>query len=240
MTLNLAHRGFSSKYPENTMLAFIKAKEEGFCDGIELDIQLSKDKIPVIIHDETLDRTTNGSGFVKDFTYKELRLLDAGKGEKIPSFEEFLIFAKEKNLYINLELKNSIIVYENLEEIVLNEIYKFDLSNRVILSSFNHLSMIKVKELDSKIKTGLLYDCWLNNPSDYAKSCNADALHPHYTSILQEEYLKEIEKNNILVNPYTIDDEKVMRKLIDFKVNSIITNKPDLLNKILNNQLSNN
>lgn len=233
MTLNLAHRGFSSKYPENTMLAFIKAKEEGFCDGIELDIQLSKDNVPVIIHDETLERTTNGIGFIKDFTYKELRILDAGKGEKIPSLEEFLIFAKEKDLYINLELKNSILNYENLEEIVLKEIYKFNLSNKVILSSFNHLSMIKIKEIDSKIKTGLLYDCWLNNPSEYAKSCNADALHPHYSSILQREYLKEIQKNNILVNPYTINDEEIMKKLIEFKIDSIITNYPDKLNKLL-------
>ena len=76
------------------MKAFIKSVEEGYCHGIELDVQLSKDNVPLILHDETLDRTTNGTGFLKDFTYADLRKLDAGQGEKIPSLEEFLRICK--------------------------------------------------------------------------------------------------------------------------------------------------
>lgn len=233
MTLNLAHRGFSSKYPENTMKAFIKSVEEGYCHGIELDVQLSKDNVPLILHDETLDRTTNGTGFLKDFTYADLRKLDAGQGEKIPSLEEFLEFAKDSNIYINLELKNSIINYENLENIVLDNIYKFGLKEKVIISSFNHLSMMKIKDLDKSIKTGLLYDCWLNNPADYCLSCGADALHPHYSSILDKKYLQSILNRNISVNCYTVNDEEDMLKLIDLGVSSIITNNPDKLNQLL-------
>lgn len=235
MTLNLAHRGFSSKYPENTMKAFIKAVEEGHCHGIELDIQLSKDNIPVIIHDETLDRTTDGIGFVKDFNFSNLRKLNAGDGEKIPSLEEFLEFSKASGLYINLELKNSIINYNNLEEIVLKNIDKFSLKENTIISSFNHLSMIKIKEIDSSIKTGLLYDCWLHNPVDYCLSCNADALHPHYSSILDKTYLNNIIKNNIAVTPYTVNKEEDMIALLNSGINSIITNHPDKLNNLLGN-----
>lgn len=233
MTLNIAHRGFSSKYPENTMKAFIKAVEEGNCDGIELDIQLTKDNVPIIIHDESLERTTNGFGLVKDYTFNEIRKLNAGLKEKIPSLEEFLNFAKDNSIYINLELKNSIINYKNLESIVLNEIYKFGLKEKTIISSFNHLSMVNLKSLDNTIKTGLLYDCWLYNPVNYSLDCRANALHPHYSSILDENYLKNILDNNIEVNTYTVNDEIIMDYLINSNVSSIITNHPDMLNKLL-------
>lgn len=234
MTLNIAHRGFSAYYPENTMLAFTKAKEEGFCHGIELDVQLTKDNIPVIIHDENLDRTTDGHGLIKDFTYKSLRTLDAGKGEKIPSLEEFLEFCKAEKLLINLELKNSIIDYKDIEEKVLALIYKYNLASSTIISSFNHYSMVKIKKLDKNIKTGLLYDACIFKAEEYCLKCSADALHPFYFSLFKDNVVENIHNNGILLNPYTVNSENNMKKLIDLKVNGIITNYPDKLNKLLN------
>lgn len=234
MTLNIAHRGFSALYPENTMLSFIKAKEEGFCDGIELDVQLTKDNVPVIIHDEKVNRTTNTTGFVKDFTYKEIRLLNAGQNEKIPSLEEYLEFAKSNNIYTNLELKNSEIPYEGLEEITLNLVDKLKLTKDIIVSSFNHESMNKIKIINHEIKTGLLYDCIIFNPVNYCKMCGADAMHPNYISLLlSKKSISNMINNNIEVNSYTINRASHMKKFIKKNITSIITNHPDKLHEIL-------
>ncbi|WP_297435873.1 glycerophosphodiester phosphodiesterase [uncultured Clostridium sp.] len=234
MTLNIAHRGFSALYPENTMLAFKKAKEEGFCDGIELDVQLTKDLVPVIIHDEKLERTTGVKGFVKDFTYSEIRTFNAGENEKIPSLEEYLEFAKENNIYTNIELKNSILEYSTMEEKTLDLIDKFNFKNRIILSSFNHESMSKIKTIDKTIKTGILYDSILLSPHKYCQMCGADAMHPNYISLLlSRNSLKNMLKNNIEVNSYTINKESHMRKFIKEGITSIITNHPDKLHQIL-------
>ena len=117
-----AHRGFSGKYPENTMLAFKKAEEVG-CYGIELDVQLTKDDEIVIMHDETIDRTTSGTGNIRDYTYQELCLVDCyGKFEgkydfqRIPTLREYLTWVKDTGLVTNIELKNSVYYYEHLEE----------------------------------------------------------------------------------------------------------------------------
>lgn len=235
MTLNIAHRGFSALYPENTMLSFIKAKEEGFCDGIELDVQLTKDMVPVIIHDEKVNRTTNKVGFVKDFTYEEIRLLNAGMNEKIPSLEEYIEFAKANDVYTNIELKNNQFAYEDLEEITLNLLSKYNFNKDVIISSFNHESMQKIKSLDKNIKTGLLYDCIMLHPERYCNLCGADAMHPNYFSLLiSRNSLKNMLSNNIEVNSYTINKESTMKKFINRNITSIITNHPDKLNRLLN------
>lgn len=236
--LNIAHRGFSGKYPENTMRAFIEAVESG-CDGIETDLHITKDGEIVICHDETIDRTTNGTGYIAEYNYKDLRGFDAGKkyskdflNEKIPSLDEFFEYVKDKNLYINLELKNNIIQYEKIEEIVIKKTYKYNLQNNVILSSFNHYSMVKVKEIDNKIKTGLLYMSNLYNVHEYAEKLKADALHPFYPAVFNEDIVKEIHERGIIINAYTINEESDMKKMINLGIDGIITNFPDKLSKI--------
>jgi glycerophosphoryl diester phosphodiesterase len=238
-SLNIAHRGFSGSYPENTMIAFRKAVEIG-CDGIETDLHMTKDGIIVICHDETIDRTTNGSGFIQDYRYKELCKFDAGvkfgrefQGEKIPSIDEFLDYVKNKDLLINLELKNDIIHYNEFEKKVIEKIYEFKLENNVILSSFNHYSMIRAKECDSSIKTGLLCLAALYNVHDYVKTVGADALHPFYPSVMNAEIVDCIKKNGIRINAYTVNEEKHMKKLVELGIDGIITNYPDKLKKIL-------
>lgn len=258
--LNIAHRGYSGKFDENTMIAFKKAIEYG-ADGIETDIQLSKDGVPVIIHDETLDRTTNGQGFVKDFTFDELKVFRTksvgqvkelkkdvesnytleeiehfknNDGEEIPALEELLKLVAESDLkLLNLELKNSIVEYEGMEEKVLDMISKYGLMDRVIISTFNHLSLVKVRKLDSEIKLGALTETTLANVPRYLNDIKVQCYHPYFPSILNEEYMKEIKSGGIMVNPYTINTKDHMLKVIKAGVDCIITNEVELLNSIL-------
>ena len=237
-SLNIAHRGFSGKYPENTMRAFIEAVEVG-CDGIETDLHITKDGEIVICHDETIDRTTNGTGYIAEYNYNDLCKFDAGikyskkfSGEKIPSLNEFFEYVKDKNLYINLELKNNIIKYEGLEEKVIQKIYEYSLQNNIILSSFNHYSMIKVKEIDNRIKTGLLYASNFYNVHEYAEKLKADALHPFYPAVFDKNIVKEIHDNGILINAYTVNEEPHMKRLVELGIDGIITNFPDMLKEI--------
>lgn len=230
-TLNIAHRGFSGKYPENTMMAFRKAVDVG-ADGIETDLHMTSDGIIVICHDETIDRTTNGSGFIKDYTYDEIRKLDAGKGEKIPSLDELLNFMKDKNLLLNLELKNDVINYNNLEKNTINKIYEYGLEKNVIISSFNHQSMKRIKQYDSSIRTGLLYGSTICKPEEYAKQMGADALHPLFSLVMDQDVVHDIKKSGILINAYTVNREDEMKKLIGLGIDGIITNYPNILKKL--------
>lgn len=117
MTQIFAHRGYSAAYAENTMSSFLAAEKAG-ADGIELDTQLTKDGVVVVIHDEKVDRTTTGSGFVKDYSFKEIRKLNANKKgikkEPIPSLEEVLEWLKTNKLICNIEFKNGLIPYEGM------------------------------------------------------------------------------------------------------------------------------
>ncbi|MBV4428175.1 glycerophosphodiester phosphodiesterase [Clostridium tyrobutyricum] len=230
-TLNIAHRGFSGKYPENTMMAFRKAVEVG-ADGIETDLHMTSDGIIVICHDETIDRTTNGSGFIKDYTYDEIRKFDAGKGEKIPNLDELLNFMKNKNLLLNLELKNDVVDYNNLEKDTINKIYEYGLEKNVIISSFNHQSMKRVKQYDSSIRTGLLYGSPICKPEEYAKQMGADALHPLFSLVMNQDVVHDIKKSGILINVYTVNKEDEMKKLIELGIDGIITNYPNILKKL--------
>ncbi|MBW6411065.1 glycerophosphodiester phosphodiesterase [Clostridium weizhouense] len=237
-TLNIAHRGLSGIYPENTMLAFKKALEIG-CDGIEIDVQLTKDGYAVICHDEELDRTTTGTGLIKDYTLEELMKLDAGikfgrefKGLKIPTLEEFLKYVSDKNTIINLEIKNSIIDYENIEKITYDLVKKYNLEKKVIISTFNHYSVRRCIRLDRTIKTGALYwDC-IFEPYNYVQMLGANALHPQYNSVTRE-IVEKAHDNNLEVNVYTVNNKEDMKKMIDLGVDAIITNYPNVLKDLL-------
>lgn len=139
-----AHRGFSGRYPQNTMLAFQKALESG-CDGIELDVQLTKDGEVVIIHDEYLDDLTDFTGNVRDYTLGELKSCNAGGKwqetygfQPIPTFEEYCEWASGNSLITNVEIKSSVYYYEELEKKTMELIERFGLKERIIISSFNH------------------------------------------------------------------------------------------------------
>ena len=149
MSKIFAHRGFSGKYPENTMLAFKKAVEIG-CDGIELDVHLTKDNVLVIIHDEDIKRTANGQGLVRDMTFEELRRFDYSAGFKgvygfneIPTLREYFELVKDTDIITNIELKTGIFEYPTIEQRVIDMIREFGLEKKIILSSFNHYSVLR-------------------------------------------------------------------------------------------------
>lgn len=239
MTVNYAHRGASGYYPENTLISFEKAIGMG-CGGIETDLHLTKDGVLVLIHDEKISRTTNGTGWVKDYSYKKLSKLDAGSwlskefcGERIPTAEELICLVKDKDIIINFELKNGIVPYEGMEEKTIDLIHKYNMQHKVILSSFNHYSMARCREISEGIKTGVLYEEGLYKPYNYAKTAGANAIHPNY-QVINEEIVKESKAAGIDVNIYTVNDEKHMRHFVNMKVDGIITNYPDKLHKVLN------
>jgi glycerophosphoryl diester phosphodiesterase len=239
MTINYAHRGASGDYPENTMLAFEKAIEMG-CGGIETDVHVTKDGCLVLIHDETIDRTSNGKGYISDFTLEELKQFDAGswKGEAysgltIPSIDELLMLVKDKDLIINLELKTDVIQYQGIEEKVINKIYEYGVESKVIISSFNHYTVRRCKDIDKDIKIGLLYMEGLYEPQMYADIVGAEAIHPYYHTVDNDQLVERIRKSNIEVNVWTVNDEAAMKRFLQFKVHGIITNYPDKLKKIM-------
>jgi glycerophosphoryl diester phosphodiesterase len=231
MTLVFAHRGYSAAYPENTMKAFLEA-EKAQADGIELDVQLSKDGEVVVIHDEKVNRTTNGTGFVKDLTYKELRKLDAGyqkktflKKEPIPSLQEVLEWMTTNNMVCNIELKNGIVPYKGMEEKVISLIRKHDLSDRIVISSFNHYSITYSYRMAPEIETAPLYGEGLFMPWVYAQSIRAKGIHPHYIAA-PNEIITESMKNGIAVRPYTVNKEEEMSRLFNIGCTALITDDP--------------
>lgn len=239
--LIIAHRGASAYAPENTMSSFLKAIDMK-SDGIELDVHMTKDKALVVCHDEKVDRTTNGKGFVKDFTLAEIKKLDAGcwfgeefKEEKIPLLKEVLDIIKDSNILLNIELKNAPILYEGIEEKTVEMICNYNMEDRVIISSFNHYSLMEVKRINPKIKTGALYMAGLVEPWIYAKRINADALHPLFYNLMAPEFVKGCFENEIMLNPFTVDDERYISALVKLKINGIITNYPDRAIKIRDN-----
>ncbi len=242
LTYIFAHRGASKYAPENTMSAFKKALEMK-ADGIELDVQLTKDKIPVIIHDETVKRTTDGKGFVSEFTYDQLQKLDAGKwfskqfsSERIPTLEEFLIWMKQTNLLLNIELKNTIMPYYGMERIVYDLVDRHKLKDRIIYSSFNHYSLQELKQLDSTVEIAPLYSSGLYEPWNYVKSLSTDCVHPHWRT-LHPAILNGFRDHDIKVRVYTVNDPKKMKWLCDQKVEAIITDVPDTARAVLDGSL---
>jgi glycerophosphoryl diester phosphodiesterase len=244
MTKNIAHRGFSKMYPENTMLAFRKAVEAG-CDGIELDVQLTKDNQLVIIHDENTRRTTNRSGLVKDYILSELRCLDASNGfegkfgfNPIPTMNEYFEFIKDKNVFTNIELKNSVMPYDGMEEKIIDMIREFGLTDKVLFSSFNHFSMVKCKKLSPASQCAFLTSCWQIGAGAYAKQNGVDFINPYY-NFLTDENIKELNDHQIGAQAWTVDLEEDMKRLVDRDIFAIITNCPDDLKKILDSKKRN-
>ncbi|WP_058304554.1 glycerophosphodiester phosphodiesterase [Gorillibacterium timonense] len=232
-----AHRGAAGNAPENTMAAFRLAVEQG-ADGIELDIQMSKDGELIVIHDETLDRTTDGTGLVVARTAAELRELNAAKQmpeypvERLPFLREVLEFLQPTALELNIELKNGIILYEGMEEKVIALVREYGMESRVIFSSFNHYSLVKLADLAPDIERGILYTAGLYEPWNYARLMGASALHPYFYSVYPE-IVQGAHAAGVKVRPYTVDEEAVMKRMLACGVDGIITNYPARLKRVM-------
>ncbi|AJD91402.1 hypothetical protein JMA_20850 [Jeotgalibacillus malaysiensis] len=234
MSKVFAHRGSSIKYPENTMLAFKKAEKTG-CYGIELDLHMSRDGYQIVIHDETVNRTTNGRGYIKDLTLRELKKFSIKRkwyrNEKIPTLDDVLEWAMTTNLIINIELKNDKIYYEGQEEAVVQKVAEYGLGDRVIYSTFNHKSVKKLKQLtDSEVAA--LYSKKGTNPLLLVKSTGADAIHANHR-VMTESLMKDCQQHGIPVRLYTLNKPPLIKKWIDAGLAGVITDDPELAENIL-------
>ncbi|MDO4178945.1 MAG: glycerophosphodiester phosphodiesterase [Phascolarctobacterium sp.] len=240
MTMIFAHRGFSGYYPENTMLAFQKVAEETLADGIELDIQLTKDGEIVIMHDETLDRTSNGTGNLNDHTLEELKTLSVGVNMKgffprqtIPTLREYFTWLKTTKLITNIELKTSIYEYDGIVEKLIAMVKEFGLEKQIWYSSFNHYTIQKVKELMPDAICGLLTESWVINYGKYCAGQGAYSANVIYTYCLKPGIADELHAHGIKLQAWTANTEEVMQALVDNHVDVLITNYPDKAAKIL-------
>ena len=227
-----AHRGYSGKYPENTMLAFKKAAETG-CDGIELDVQLTSDGQVVIIHDEKIDRTTDGTGNVKDYTLEELKKFNAAASwngkygfEPIPTLEEYFQWVKDTDLVTNIEIKSGVYYYEELEEKTLALVRKYGLEKKIIFSSFLHSSITLLRKLAPEIPCGALVEYEnLGNPGYYCEKFDFQYYHPGMKA-LTEEMVQSCKEHNIPLNVWTINDMGALEQLYEWGCEGVMSNFP--------------
>lgn len=212
-----AHRGFSAKYPENTIEAFQAALDLGVY-GVELDIHLSSDGIPVVIHDEDLERTTNGSGLVADKTAAELAALDAGNGQGVPTFEEVVRLANGR-LHFDIEIKGS-----HCEQPVLDVLARHPETNAAI-SSFDWEVLANVRKLDPSFELWVLTDEISHEAIAAAEELGATTLAVGHSAITETSFRKaRIAELDVLA--WTVNTRKEADRLRDLGVIAICTDDP--------------
>lgn len=211
---------------------------------IELDVQLSKDGVPVVFHDASLENHTNGEGRVSDYTLKELQQLDAGSwfnprfsDQHIPTLEEVLSFASGK-IALNIEIKTEAVTDQlrgGVEQKCLKLVRKYDMQDHVLFSSFDYRAIEHLKKLDSQMPVGLLFNYrWPNGklPHQLLQQYHADAFNCSYRQLTRRR-LADLRAHDIPTFIYTVNRVSKMRKLITAGVHGIFTNKPDILARVV-------
>lgn len=233
-----AHRGASGYAPENTLEAFQMAIEMG-ADGIELDVQFTKDRQLVVIHDETIDRVSDGHGKVVEYTLEELKQFAFNrthpeyKGCRIPTLEEVLTLMKPTGMTVNIELKTGVNFYDGIEDSVLRLVDKLQMQEQVIYSSFNHYSIMKVKELCPDAHVGFLYCDGTLHMAEYAKENKVEALHPSIHNTQYIDLIPNCKEMRIDLHVWTVNDRKDMERMARLGVDAIITNYPDVAYEVI-------
>jgi glycerophosphoryl diester phosphodiesterase len=246
--VNVSHRGASGYAPEHTLVSYDMG-EKMHGDYIEIDLQMTKDGQLIAMHDETVDRTTDGTGNVKDFTLEEIKQLDAGswfnekypqyakpeyKGLKVPTLEEvFQKFGKNASYYIETKSPN---IYPGMEKELLRLVNEYKISKKTLLvQSFSPESLKIMHELDSSVKlvqlisyksNATVTDAQIAEIKEYAMGVG-----PNHT-YLNEEYIQKIVGSGLELHPYTVNDKERMQQLIDWGVTGMFTNFPDLLHEV--------
>ena len=247
----VAHRGYRAKFPENTISAFEGAINAD-ADMIELDVCFSRDRVPVVIHDNTLERTTNGKGFVSEHTLSELKELDAGswfsnefKGETIPTLEELLLKIRGR-IAVNIEIKPE--SFEDQEKIdsieiqICNILERLELLESVLISSFEFSFFPRIQHwcIKNKKKKYLriapLQGVYQSNEFlvSLCKHQKAYSLNPD-ESFVTSSLINEIQKNGFKIFPYTINDFDRIENLISMGVNGIISDEPEMVREVIQN-----
>ncbi len=231
--LVVGHRGASAHAPENTLAAFRLAREQG-ADAIELDAKRCASGDVVILHDPTLERTTDGEGGVHEWSLAELHTLNAGKGERIPTLDE--VFEDVgRFMLVNVEVTNYTTRGDGLEEAAVSVVRRHRLEQRVLFSSFNPLSVRKLAVLAPEVPRAILYSArmplhlrnvWL------APFVRHEFRHPDHT-LVTPELVRKLGAQNLRVNAWTINDPEEVRRVADCGVHGIIGDSPSAIRKAL-------
>jgi glycerophosphoryl diester phosphodiesterase len=235
---NISHRGGRHWAPENTLVAFKMSLDIGV-EGLELDVQRCASGELVVIHDELVNRTTNGVGLVEQITYDELKRLDAGsfwhdeyedvgrvnfKGENIPLLKDVLDLV-DGRAFVNVELKNTPIEYPGIEDDLIDLLSDYPHRDKIIVSSFDHRLMYSLKEKESGLSIALLADALFVNVVDLAKQIGADYWHPCFGS-LRKEAVEEAHAAGLKVNAWTINTPREWAMALDWELDGVITDDP--------------
>ncbi|MBL0013870.1 MAG: glycerophosphodiester phosphodiesterase [Flavobacterium sp.] len=224
--LKIGHRGAKGHAPENTLISFQKAIELGV-DGIELDVHLTSDNHVVVIHDESVDRTTSGTGLVNSLTLDALKSLRIDNLYEIPMLQEVLNFI-DKKIFVNIELKGKNTakpVADLIERYVLEKNWTY---NHFLVSSFDWNALQEVRSLSPNIAIGVLTETDLKLAIDFAKFTNAKSVHPYF-QLLTMENVKQMHQDGFQVFPWTVNAQEDIHKIKSMKVNGIISDFPDRL-----------
>jgi glycerophosphoryl diester phosphodiesterase len=218
--LKISHRGESAYEPENTLRAIERALEYAV-DMVEIDVRETRDGQIVVIHDETLERTTNGRGYVHQASFSELRKLDAGKGERIQTLKEVIDLVKGK-VGLVVELKDS-----RTADKVAEILSENNLVDQTLVTSFMHSAVKRIKELNPQFKTGVIFRSAPIKPSQLALDANANALFPRYKYVTTQ-MVEDAHDNHLTVNVWTVDTREEIEYYVRMGVDGVVTNKPDL------------
>ena len=224
--IKIAHRGAKAYEPENTLAAFAKAIELR-SDAIEFDVHLSADGEIIVIHDETVDRATNGSGFVKDLSLSALKKMKIGNEHEIPTLSETFDFVNQRCL-VNVELK----AFETVEPVVkLIEYYVTQKNwkySQFLVSSFDWPALQKVRDLHVEIPLGVLTETDLELAIGFAEFVKAETIHPYF-HLLTAENTSHMQQKGFKVFAWTVNEWEDIQNIKSFKVNGIISDFPDRL-----------
>lgn len=215
----IAHRGFSSQFPENTLLAFREAERIG-ADMVECDVHLTQDGELVVIHDPTLDRTTDGKGPVSARSMAELRALDAGRGERLPTLLELL---RAVRVPVVVEVKTAEVVP------ALITLYATDtgLRDRLFPISFGHQAIRAITQAVPGLFAGVLYAGSPVEPARLAEAAGAALLSPFIETLTLNE-VEEAHRHGLRISPWTVDTDEDMEKCRAMGVDGFATNRPDV------------
>ncbi|MFZ0132185.1 MAG: glycerophosphodiester phosphodiesterase family protein [Desulfobacterales bacterium] len=234
----IAHRGYRQRFPENTLAAFAAAFGSG-APMVELDVTLTRDRLAVVLHDDTLERTTNGRGQVRDFTLEELKRLDAGSwfdprfaGERLPSLEEALDLCAARGM-VNIEIKAGAFEADRpadaIEEQVLRAVAQRDMNARVLVSSFDARFLARIAESPVAPAIGLLTDARSAvGPLSLCQRLRAFSWHPEYRGVTAEK-VREMHAAGIKVLAYTVNRQADFLRLLQMGVDGVFSDDPPLL-----------
>lgn len=219
-TIIFAHRGLPVKFAENSLEGFRYAAKHG-AEGVEFDVHMTKDKVPVVMHDEEIDRTTDGSGYIKDYTLNEIRKFHLKNGEPVPMLIELFEILQDKDLYINLEFKTNKIHDKGIEAIVLALVKEYRFVHPIIFSSFNYQTLKNCQQIDPHRQYCLLTKVPVIFPQRFVRKNHFAAIHPHW-------YLP----SKITQRIWTVDNPKLAKKYMKRGVAGIFTNNFELMNQL--------